>query len=121
MERMPHIVFEEDLIAHTIVTSYTAEVKTQREKDFRAWVDHSNGSGEFETNDPAYAYLYIVMPKTVDELAAISRKELRYRNAEYEKFYHPSLTKNNWSRFLMLTNKIIPNCHFSTELCPILL
>jgi hypothetical protein len=95
-ERMPHIAFEEDLIAQTIATSHTAETKTQGETEAsRAWVDHSNGSGEFETDDPDYAYLYLMMPKTLEELANISRWELRYKNAEYEQHYHPSLTKNN--------------------------
>jgi hypothetical protein len=52
--KRPHIAFEEDLIAIFTAASNTAEIKTgneEREGDSKAWLDSSNGNGEFETND----------------------------------------------------------------------
>ena len=75
--KRPHIAFEEDLSALFIAASNTAEIKT-READegpeCRAWIDSSNGAGELETDDPDYAYLYLMMPKTVDEIASALRR-----------------------------------------------
>ena len=94
--KRPHIAFEEDLSALFIAASNTAEIKT-READegpeCRAWIDSSNGAGELETNDPDYAYLYLMMPKTVDEIAEALRRINKYIG--YELFYHPLKTVNN--------------------------
>ena len=94
--KRPHIAFEEDLSALFIAASNTAEIKT-READegpeCRAWIDSSNGAGELETNDPDYAYLYLMMPKTVDEIADALRRINKYIG--YELFYHPLKTVNN--------------------------
>ena len=57
-------------------------------------MDSSNENGELETNDADYAYDYL-SPKTVKEIAAVSMKALRYIDAEYERHYHPFLTRNN--------------------------
>jgi hypothetical protein len=71
--KKPHIVFEQDLIACYLAASYTAEIKTKQgegERDeSRAWIDSSNGAGELETNNDEYAYDYLMMPKTVREIA----------------------------------------------------
>jgi hypothetical protein len=40
-------------------------------------VDSSNENGELETNDTDYAYDYLMMPRTVKELAAVSMKALK--------------------------------------------
>jgi hypothetical protein len=101
--KRPHIAFEQDLIAHFLTASQTAEINIQEEKpelevvneDLKAWIDSSGGSGEFETNSPEYSFLYLMMPRTLEELVNISKSELRNRSAEYEQHYHPTLTKNN--------------------------
>ena len=58
-------------------------------------MDSSNENGELETNDTDYAYDYLMMPRTVKELAAVSMKALKLTGTEYELDYHPSLTRNN--------------------------
>ena len=65
IEKRPHFAFEEDLIAHFIAASHTAEIKTEganependRDEDSRAWIDSSDGSGEFETDSSDYVSL----------------------------------------------------------------
>jgi hypothetical protein len=90
--KRPHIAFEEDLIAFVMATSLITEVKIG--KTSRAWVDSSNGRGEFETEDPDYAYQYLTMPRTIGEIAnmtATTRRQI----IGYEQYYHPLLTINN--------------------------
>jgi hypothetical protein len=92
LEKRPHIAFEEDLIAFSIAVSHTAEVKA--DETSRAWIDSSNGQGEFETDDPDYAYQYLIMPRTVQEIAnLVSATSTQIMG--YERYYHPSLTINN--------------------------
>jgi Winged helix-turn-helix DNA-binding len=92
--KRPHMAFEKDLIAFFIASSNTAEINTRKgEDDYKAWIDSSNGAGELETNDPDYAYLYLMMPKTVDEIADALRRINKYIG--YEMFYHPLKTVNN--------------------------
>jgi hypothetical protein len=98
--KRPHIAFEEDLIANFIATSNTGEIKTRKgesegEGDYKAWVDSSNGNGELETNDTDYAYDYLMMPKTIKEIVDVVMKALMLIDAEHERHYHPSLTRNN--------------------------
>jgi DNA-binding MarR family transcriptional regulator len=93
--KRPHTAFEKDSIALFIASSQTAEIKTREGEDgYRAWIDSSNGAGELETNDDEYAYDYLMMPKYVREIAdtiTIVRKQ----TIEYERHYHPILTRNN--------------------------
>jgi hypothetical protein len=62
------------------------------EEDFdehpKAWIDSSDGFGEFKTNSLDYAYFYLMMPKTVDEIA----RTLRWMNNVVG---HPLYTVNN--------------------------
>jgi Holliday junction resolvasome RuvABC ATP-dependent DNA helicase subunit len=83
--KRPHIAFEEDLRALFIAASNTAEVKTREadeEPECRAWIDSSNGARELETNDPDYAYLYLMMPKTVDQIKDIVNRISRCTDSE---------------------------------------
>jgi hypothetical protein len=93
-ERRPHFAFEEDLIANIIATSNTSEARTG-EDDASAWIDSSNGNGELETNDTDYAYDYLMMPKTIREIADVVMKASKFLDAKYERHYHPILTRNN--------------------------
>jgi hypothetical protein len=45
------------------------------------------------TNDADCAYNYLMMPRTVKENGDIAMKALKYIDAEYERHYHPFLTK----------------------------
>jgi hypothetical protein len=93
--KRPHIAFEQDLIAHFIAASHTAEIKTREgEDDSRAWIDSSNMTGELETNDDDYSFDYLMMPKTVREIAD-TINAIRKQATEYERHYHPHLTINN--------------------------
>ena len=93
--KKPHIAFEQDLIACYLAASYTAETKTkQGEDEYRAWIDSSNGAGELETNDDEYGYDYLMMPKTVKEIANMSMTIIK-QTTGYERCYHPLLTVNN--------------------------
>ena len=57
-------------------------------------IRHSNGQGEFETDDPDYAFQYLIMPRTVQEIAnLVSTTSTQIMG--YERYYHPSLTINN--------------------------
>ena len=92
--KRPHIAFEYDLIASSLAASYTSQIETRKgNDDYIAWIDRSNGAGELETNNPDYAYLYLMMPKTVDEIADALRQINKYIG--YELFYHPLKTVNN--------------------------
>jgi hypothetical protein len=93
--KRPHIAFEEDLLALFTAASHTAEVKI--DEDNKAWVDSSNGSGEFETNCVEYAYLYLMMPKTIERIANSIHSILKHSDAvsRDEHCYHPFLTRNN--------------------------
>jgi len=93
--KRPHIAFEEDLIAFFTAASHTAEINTDEAS--KAWIDSSSGLGEFETDDAAYAYLYLMMPKTIEKIANTSDLVLKYSSAavRYEQYYHPFLTLNN--------------------------
>jgi DNA-binding Lrp family transcriptional regulator len=90
--KRPHIAFEKDLIALFTAASHTAEVKTDERS--RAWVDSSNGQGEFETNNIDYAYQYLTMPRTIEEIANMTLTTSR-QIIGYERCYHPGLTVNN--------------------------
>jgi hypothetical protein len=59
-----------------LTASYTAEIKTKQgegkgegKDEYNAWIDSSNGAGELETYDNEYGYDYLMMPKTVREIA----------------------------------------------------
>jgi hypothetical protein len=93
--KKPHIAFEQDLIACYLAASYTAEIRTQQGEDgSRAWIDSSNGAGELETNDSKYAYDYLMMPKTVKEIANMAMTIIK-QTTGYERCYHPLFTVNN--------------------------
>jgi hypothetical protein len=101
MVKRPHIAFERDLIACYLAVSYTAEIKTKQGEDegegengSRAWIDSSNGAGELETNDDEYGYDYLMMPKTVREIADMTMAIIK-QILGYERCYHPFLTVNN--------------------------
>jgi hypothetical protein len=91
--RKPHLAFENDLIALYIATFETASTNTVYKKG-KAWVDASHGLGELETNDPDYAFKYLVMPEYVFEINKDVRmiKELLFG---HKKHYDPILTENN--------------------------
>jgi hypothetical protein len=89
--KRPHIAFEKDLIALFTAASHTAELKTETS---RAWVDSSNGPGEFETDNIDYAYQYLTMPRTIEEIANMTLTTSR-QIIGYERYYHPGLTVNN--------------------------
>jgi hypothetical protein len=90
--KRPHIAFEKDLIAFFTAASHTAELKT--DETSRAWVDSSNGPGEFETDNIDYAYQYLTMPRTIEEIANMTLTTSR-QIIGYERYYHPGLTVNN--------------------------
>jgi Winged helix-turn-helix DNA-binding len=95
LNKRPHIAFEQDLIAFFTAASSTASISIGRQdSDKKAWIDSSNGTGELETDDPDYTFLYLMMPRTVEEIAnmtATTAKQL----IGYERHYLPSLTVNN--------------------------
>jgi len=78
--KKPHIAFEQDLIACHLAASYTSELRTKQgeEVEYRAWTDSSNGAGELETNDTEYAYDYLLMPKTVREIANMTMTTIQH-------------------------------------------
>ena len=93
--KRPHIAFEYDLIASSLTASYTSQIETRgRNDDYTAWIDSSNGAGELETNDDEYAYDYLMMPRTIKEIADTITK-IREQTVGYERYYHPFLTMNN--------------------------
>jgi hypothetical protein len=95
LEKRPHIAFEQDLIAFYIAASNTASIDTGRQdSNKKAWIDSSNGMGELETDDPDYAFLYLMMPRTVEEIANMTAAATK-QIIGYERCYHPSLTINN--------------------------
>ena len=94
--KRPHIAFEQDLIACYLAASYTSEIRTKQgeEDEYRAWIDSSNGAGELETNDSEYGYDYLMMPKTVKEIANMTMTIIK-QTIGYERCYHPLFTVNN--------------------------
>jgi hypothetical protein len=90
--KRPHIAFEKDLIAFFTAASHTAELKS--DETSRVWVDSSNGQGEFETDGPDYAYLYLMMPRTIEEIANMTARTSK-QVIGYGQCYHPLLTVNN--------------------------
>jgi hypothetical protein len=96
--KKPHIAFEQDLIACYLTASYTAEIKTKQGEgegdESRAWIDSSNGAGELETNNDKYAFDYLMMPKTVREIANMTMAIIKQTKG-YERCYHPLFTVNN--------------------------
>jgi hypothetical protein len=95
--KKPHIAFERDLIACNLAASYTAEIKTKQgegQEESRAWIDRSNGAGELETNDDEYGYDYLMMPKTVREIANMTEAIIKATKG-YELCHHPLFTINN--------------------------
>jgi len=94
--KKPHIAFERDLIACYLAASFTAEIKTKQGEgeESRAWIDSSNGAGELETNDDEYGYDYLMMPKTVREIANMTITIIKHTTG-YERCYHPLFTANN--------------------------
>ena len=93
LEKRPHIAFEQDLIASYIATSTTASISTGHNNN-KAWIDSSSGTGEVETDDPDYAFLYLTMPRTVREIANMTAAAAK-QIIGYERYYLPSLTINN--------------------------
>jgi hypothetical protein len=96
--KKPHIAFEQDSIACYLAASCTAEIKTKQEgegDEYRAWIDSSNGAGELETNDDEYAYDYLMVPKTVRDIANMTMTIIKQQTMEYERCYHPLFTVNN--------------------------
>jgi hypothetical protein len=91
--KRPHIAFEYDLIALFVASSYTAEIETNEEEN-KAWIDSSSGLGELETNNPNYAYLYLIMPQNVNRIAE-DVSEIRKRLMGYAKHLDPLFTENN--------------------------
>jgi hypothetical protein len=82
-----------------LVASHTAEIKTKQcegegHEESRAWIDSSKGAGELETNDDEYGYDYLMMPKTVREIANMTVAVIKQVTG-YERCYHPLFTINN--------------------------
>lgn len=81
-----------------MAASCTAEIKTKQRDgegdESRAWIDSSNGAGELETNNDEYAYDYLMMPKTVREIANMTMAIIK-QSKRYERCYHPLFTINN--------------------------
>ena len=99
MVKRPHIAFGGDLIACHLAASYTAEIKTKQgeregKDEHRAWIDSSDGAGEIETDDNEYGYDYLMMPKTVREIANMTMTIIK-QTTGYERCYHPWFTVNN--------------------------
>jgi hypothetical protein len=95
--KKPHIAFENDLTACYLAASHTAEIKTKQgegQEESRAWIDSSNGTGELETNDNEYAYDYLMMPKTVGDIANMTEAIIKQTKG-YELCKHPLFTINN--------------------------
>jgi DNA-binding MarR family transcriptional regulator len=97
--KKPHIAFEQDLIACYLAASCTAEIKTKQGEgvegdEYRTWVDSSNGAGELETDNDEYGYDYLMMPKTVREIANMTMTIIKQITG-YERCYHPLFTVNN--------------------------
>jgi hypothetical protein len=94
--KKPHIAFERDLIACYMAASYTVEIRTKQEEgeEYRAWIDSSNGAGELEANDDEYGYDYLMMPRTVREIANMTEAIIKQTKG-YELWYHPVFTINN--------------------------
>lgn len=90
--KSPHMAFERDLIAMFLTRFQTAEARLQNGR--RVWIDSSNGIGEFETDDPEYVYLYLLMPKIVNDIYEISGRMDR-RSHSYARWYHPCLMEEN--------------------------
>jgi predicted transcriptional regulator len=89
--KKPHIAFEYDMIALFLAISHTSEINTNEEG--KAWIDSSTGIGELETNDPGYAYDYLMMPKYVREILGMITI-IKNQTLGYERHYH-FLTTNN--------------------------
>jgi predicted transcriptional regulator len=95
LDKRPHIAFEQDLIAFFTAASSTASISFSRQdSNEKAWIDSSNGTGELETDDPDYAFLYLMMPRTIEEIANMAATTSKWIIG-YEKCYLPSLTINN--------------------------
>jgi hypothetical protein len=91
--KKPHLAFESDLIALYLATFETVGTNTLDKKG-KAWIDASHGLGELETNDPEYAFKYLVMPENVFE----THKDVRTVKemiSGYRMHYDPVLTRNN--------------------------
>jgi hypothetical protein len=83
---------EGDLIALYLATFETARIKTKNDKG-KAWIDTSHGVGELETNNPDYAYKYL-MPENVFNIFKNIRR-LESKSSGYKKCYDPLVTDNN--------------------------
>jgi hypothetical protein len=95
LDKRPHIAFEQDLIAFFTAASNTASISFGRQdSNEKAWIDSSNGTGELETDNPDYAFLYLMMPRTVQEIANMTATAAK-QIIGYERHYLPSLTVNN--------------------------
>ena len=99
--KRPHIAFEQDLIAHFVASSHTAEINTQGEKpelkddineDLRAWIDSS--SGELETNDINYVYEYLMMPQNIGSIYE-NTNIIKRKLSGYSLYSDPIITHNN--------------------------
>lgn len=92
--KRPHLAIESDLIALYLATFETATTNTSNKKG-KAWIDASHGLGELETNDPEYAFKYLIMPENVFE----SHKDIgiikKLLLSGHKIHYDPVLTHNN--------------------------
>jgi predicted transcriptional regulator len=91
--KRPHLAFERDLIALYLATFETATTNTV-DKRGKTWIDTSHGLGELETNDPEYAFKYLIMPENVFE-AHKNINLIKEILSGYKIHYDPILTHNN--------------------------
>jgi predicted transcriptional regulator len=91
--KKPHLAFENDLIALYLATFETASTNTANKKG-KAWIDASHGPGELETNDPEYAFKYLVMPENIFETHKVVQM-IKKLLSGYKIHYDPVLTHNN--------------------------
>ena len=68
-------------------------IKTKDDKD-RAEIDASHGVGELETNDPDYAYKYLIMPECIFDIYNAIRR-IENKVSGYKRCYDPVITENN--------------------------
>jgi hypothetical protein len=90
--KKPYIAFEKDLISIFLAASQTAGINTK--EDGKAWFDASTGLGEPETNDPDYAYKYLMMPENIMNIHH-SINRLVKKSLVYVSCYNPVWTDNN--------------------------
>lgn len=70
-----------------------ASIRIKNDKG-RAWIDASRGVGELETNDPDYAYKYMIMPESILDIYNYVRR-IYSKLSGYGRCYDPIITENN--------------------------